>query len=91
MTGFDSTMTASYGRLAASRGNAAASFAVVMLASLKACLNWLWISGSLLSNKMLNTEEESVMKAVTQPEEGRIIAQSRFDVNDEIPSLRIFT
>jgi hypothetical protein len=32
---------------------------------------------------MLKTEEESVMKASPE-EEGRIIAQSRFDVNEEI-------
>ena len=41
------------------------------------------MSESLLSNKMLKTEEESVMKASPE-EEGRIIAQSRFDVNEEI-------
>ena len=35
---------------------------------------------------MLNGEEESVMKASSR-EEGRIIAQSRFDVNEEIPSV----
>src|SRR5690242_19772675 len=63
MPAFDSTMTASYERLAASRGNAAASLAVVMLASLNACLNWVWISGSPLSRRILKTEEESVMKA----------------------------
>jgi hypothetical protein len=32
---------------------------------------------------MLNTEEESVMKPSPE-EEGRIIAQSRFDVNEEM-------
>ena len=39
---------------------------------------------------MLNTEEESVMKASSR-EEGRIIAQSRFDVNDEFPSIETAT
>ena len=37
---------------------------------------------------MLNGEEESVMKASSR-EEGRIIAQSRFDVNEEIAPFNI--
>ncbi|HEU4500831.1 MAG TPA: hypothetical protein VFR82_04205 [Nitrospira sp.] len=57
--------------------------AVIIAESLNVCLNWLWISESPLSNKMLNTEEESVMKPSPE-EEGRIIAQSRFDVNEEM-------
>src|SRR5574342_311354 len=78
---FDSIITASNLRLPVSRGRAVASFAVVMVASVKIFLNWVWMSGSLLSKSTLMTEEESVMK--TSPEEeGRIIAQSRFEVNE---------
>lgn len=81
--GFDSIITASNVRFPVSRGSAVASFAVVMVASAKIFLNWVWMSGSLLSKSTLMTEEESVMK--TSPEEeGRIIAQSRFEVNEEI-------
>ena len=76
-------ITKSNVRFAASLGNAVASLAVIIAASLNVCLNWLWISESPLSNKMLNTEEESVMKPSPE-EEGRIIAQSRFDVNEEM-------
>lgn len=36
-----------------------------------------------MSNKTLNMDEENDMK-VPQEEEARIIAQSRFDVNQEI-------
>jgi hypothetical protein len=57
--------------------------AVVIAASLNVCLKWFWISESPLSNRMLKTEEESVMKPSPE-EEGRIIAQSRFDVNEEM-------
>jgi hypothetical protein len=46
-------------------------------------LYWAWISGSLVNSKTLNTDVESDMKAPRE-EEGRIIAQSRFDVNQEI-------
>jgi hypothetical protein len=70
MPGFDSTITASNERLVASRGNAAASLAVVRLASLNACLNWFWISESPLSKRILKTEEESVMKALPKKRAG---------------------
>jgi hypothetical protein len=59
---FDSTMTASNVRLVTSFGNVAACFANVTDASLSVCLNWLWISGSPLSNKMLNTGDVGDMK-----------------------------
>jgi hypothetical protein len=84
--GLDSTITASKVRLLASLGNAATSFAVVIAASLKTCLSWLCRSGSPLNNKILKTEDESVME-VSPEEEARIIAQSRFDVNEEIDGI----
>jgi hypothetical protein len=81
--GFDSAITASKVRLATSFGIVVRSFIIVIEASLNTCLYFAWISGSLVSNKTLNTDEESDMKAPRE-EEGRIIAQSRFDVNREI-------
>jgi hypothetical protein len=83
MPGLASMITASNVRFAESLGNAVASLAVVIAASLNVCLKWFWISESPLSNRILKTEEESVMKPSPE-EEGRIIAQSRFDVNEEM-------
>ena len=60
--GFNSTMTASKVRLVTSFGSVAAYFANVTEASLSVCLNWLWMSGSPLSNRMLNTDDVGDMK-----------------------------
>lgn len=78
-----STTTASKVLRACSFDNDDASFAVVTDASLNACLNWLWRSGSPLRSRIEKTDEESDMNDPRE-EEGRIIAQSRFYVNEEI-------
>jgi hypothetical protein len=83
--GLDSMMTASNMRRVTSFGSVDACFAAVTEASLNACLNWLWMSGSPLINKILKADDVGDMKVPGENgEEVRIIAQSQFDVNQEI-------